>query len=546
MPTHMQIARLVQKADDARKKREFNEAAALFEQVLENNPSHIKALLGLGYLFLELNEYQRAISYFERVLNRVPDNGRALYGAAVAHVELEQYEQAASYAFQLEALGNRESKLSAHQILGQVAFGQGQFEGAAEQLEQGLKPRRRGRRGWKTHKRLRFLLAQSYLELNRLADAARQLERLLTARWSRATQDQLGHLYLELERIEDAQTAFLEIINRHPDDLRALEGLGRTHLAGHDHQEAIKVFKEILSQDSNNLQALDGMAEAYKEAGDLNQAYGYVERLRRVYRLPPAQLDRRIRSLERERQRRDAELLRVRNIAALNVMATGIAHELRQPLSVIRLAAQNARRDLAGGDVSLLDEDLKDIDDNVVKIDRIVGILRDISSAESSEVRPVRLDQVVDRALTLFRTQLRNRNIELKLRNLETMILADPVALEQVLINLLSNARDALMDSSSRAISIWTVQGKGRTWLYFKDTGKGMSPEVRRRALEPFYTTKEGKGTGLGLSVSFSLMRRMGGQIAIKESSPEKGTTLELILQRGSEYEEPTSQDPGS
>ncbi len=111
-------------------------------------------------------------------------------------------------------------------------------------------------------------------------------------------------------------------------------------------------FRAVLSRNPNDIRALDGMAEACKQAGDLERAAGYIDQLQQLYAVPEVQIERRLRALSRERQRRDAELLRIRNIAALNVMATGIAHELRQPLSVIRLAAQNARKDLERDEVS--------------------------------------------------------------------------------------------------------------------------------------------------------------------------------------------------
>lgn len=276
------------------------------------------------------------------------------------------------------------------------------------------------------------------------------------------------------------------------------------------------------------------MVDALREQGELDGAARYVERISRLYRLPEAQRERRLRALDRERARREAELFRVRNIASLNLMATGIAHELRQPLSVIRLAAQNAQEDLKRGDTSELSADLADIDLNIDKIDRIIRTLRHIAAETGLQPKPLNLSEVVNNALVLFRTQLRNREIDLRLENLDHQVLADEGGLEQILVVLVSNARDALAGTEQPYIKISAVSGprSNRVSVLVIDNGAGMTPSTQRSAFDPFFTTKSGKGTGLGLYIAHNLARKMGGRLEIKRSQPGKGTRIELILKK--------------
>jgi C4-dicarboxylate-specific signal transduction histidine kinase len=304
-------------------------------------------------------------------------------------------------------------------------------------------------------------------------------------------------------------------------------------LQRHDYARAIEMFSAVLKGAADDLDALNGLAEAYKGKGDLDRALGYLEQIRRRHRTPQGQLERKLRALQLERERRDAELLRVRNIAALNLMATGIAHELRQPLSLIRLAAQNARKDLEEGEQTYLQQDLADIDRSVAQIDKVIAVLRDISSPEGPTDEVVDLAEVLDEALSLFRTQLSHREIAIETNDLAGQrVLASRAALRQVLVNLISNARDALESTHEKRIRIWAIQGTSDYRIYFQDNGCGMDAAIRDQAFDPFFTTKKDGGTGLGLYICHSLMRRMGGSISLKETAPGRGAKFELRLHR--------------
>lgn len=514
----------------------IREAIDLFERALAIEPARAGALAGLGACYMHLRDHELAVHHFEKALDSQPDFGRALYGASMCLLALRRFDEAASYARRQASLRDPENRARGLYVLGLVDRAQGDWEEAVQHLEESLRTyphRRRGQRPGSFEIRHRYELALCYRELNQLDRALVHLKWAVSHGQSRQAVLDLANLYLELGRHEDAEQTFHLLLKQDAGDKRAHVGLGRVHLEKKDYPAAIQSFSTVLSRSRNDLDALSGMADAYKGLGDLDRAAGYLEQIEQLYKVPQAQLERRLRALETERQRRDAELLRMRNIASLNIMATGIAHELRQPLSIIRMAAQNARLDLQKGDTSMLDSDLADIDAGVARLDKIIAVLRDAGSDELRTDEIVDVAEAVDGALLLFRAQFANRNIEIDISHVGRLrALGSRVALQQVLINLISNARDALGDAKEKKIVLSAAESRHHVHIEVRDTGCGMSEAVRDRALDPFFTTKGNGGTGLGLYICYNLIRRMHGSLRIKETSVGRGTTFEVELRR--------------
>jgi signal transduction histidine kinase len=141
------------------------------------------------------------------------------------------------------------------------------------------------------------------------------------------------------------------------------------------------------------------------------------------------------------------------------------------------------------------------------------------------------LRHIIERALSLMQEQLRLREIEVTvdLGPAEPWVLGNAIQMEQVFINLLTNARDAMADSARKAILISCSVGSA-TELAFADTGPGIPPGLERRIFDPFFTTKEvGKGTGLGLSIAYGIIKEHGGTISVV-SRPGEGATFLLQL----------------
>jgi two-component system NtrC family sensor kinase len=142
----------------------------------------------------------------------------------------------------------------------------------------------------------------------------------------------------------------------------------------------------------------------------------------------------------------------------------------------------------------------------------------------------VDINQVIDQTISLLENYARTSNIDIQtdLAPDLPIITSDQAQLQQVFLNLISNAIDAI--GSNGSIAVRSRQRDGYIQVSIKDDGPGMGPEMRRKIFEPFFTTKEaGKGTGLGLSVSLSIVEKMGGTITL-ESEEGGGSTFTIRL----------------
>ncbi len=228
-----------------------------------------------------------------------------------------------------------------------------------------------------------------------------------------------------------------------------------------------------------------------------------------------------------ERAARQAEKL-----ATLGTLAAGIAHELNNPVSIIsnriELILEEAEKlELAPE----LREDLRVLHRNAQRVARIAQSLLSTSRHSPGEHRPVDLNRVVEETLLLAGKTMTKEGIRVRVALAPDLlpVLGDAGALQQVLLNLLTNAREAMPDGGE--IRITTERASDRAgWvrLLVADTGPGIPQEVLPKIFEPFFTTKR-VGTGLGLSVSAGIVRDHGGTLSV-ESRPGLGTTFALAF----------------
>ena len=236
---------------------------------------------------------------------------------------------------------------------------------------------------------------------------------------------------------------------------------------------------------------------------------------------------------QREQELRDKQeqLVQAGKLATLGELTTGVAHELNNPLNNTGLFVGNAIDfiELGVSDKGPIVRELRHALQQVGKATEIISHLRTFGRAAPVSREPISVKQVIDRALALMREQLRLRQIEVMvdLGSEETVVMANPIQLEQVFINLLTNARDAVADSPRKAIRISSSVGPAAVEVAFADSGPGIPPGLEQRIFDPFFTTKEvGKGTGLGLSITYGIVKEHGGTISVVSRLGEGATFL--------------------
>jgi PAS domain S-box-containing protein len=228
-----------------------------------------------------------------------------------------------------------------------------------------------------------------------------------------------------------------------------------------------------------------------------------------------------------ERAARQAERL-----AALGTMAAGIAHEINNPVGImssrIELMLMEAQERQLPEDLA---EDLRVLHRNALRVVRITQSLLSFARESPADRQPVDLNRCVEDTLLLIDRQIGKGGVRVvtRLDPTRPVVLGHANALEQVVLNLVTNAREAVGAEGEISIeSGFMPERPGWVRLKVSDTGPGIPPDVLPRVFEPFFTTKE-QGTGLGLSVTYGIIRDHHGTIDV-QSDPDRGTTFMLTF----------------
>ncbi|OEO23398.1 PAS domain-containing sensor histidine kinase [Pseudomonas sp. J237] len=220
------------------------------------------------------------------------------------------------------------------------------------------------------------------------------------------------------------------------------------------------------------------------------------------------------------------QLFQGAKMATLGEMATGMAHEMNQPLNVMRMAVANVLKRLSMGELpnEYLQEKLMRIESQVQRAARLVDHMRVFGRRSEAEQQLFDPLQAVEGAVSMLRDGLSSKGVEVQVaeQSIAVAVRGHADQLEQVLINLMVNARDAMLDKREKApdfspcICVEAEQEPEWLKVHVADNGGGIEPRIMERIFEPFFTTKEvGKGTGLGLSVSYGIIEQMGGRLSV-------------------------------
>jgi PAS domain S-box-containing protein len=231
-----------------------------------------------------------------------------------------------------------------------------------------------------------------------------------------------------------------------------------------------------------------------------------------------------------ERTSLESQLAQADKLSSIGLLAAGVAHEINTPLAVISSYAQMLAKQLKG------DERLSPVLDKITqqsfRAAEIANGLLNFSRTSTTEFRQTNLNQVIRDTLSLLEHQFKQAQIEVLLSLADDLpsINGNPGKLQQVFLNLLLNAKEAMPDGGSLRVA---TQVNGHVEALITDSGAGIAPEHMKRIYDPFFTTKttpkpgDKRGTGLGLSVSYGIIQEHAGKIHV-ESEVGAGTTFHL------------------
>ena len=347
----------------------------------------------------------------------------------------------------------------------------------------------------------------------RLLELVHQLERRVRRGEEnrRALLHIMGDLNESNKRLADQRKAMIHILNDYESD--------RSRLARQTERldNSRRALLHILQDSHNSNLRLEGSRKAMIHImGDLRETTQEMERR------------------EQELRDKQEQLIQAGKLATLGELTTGVAHELNNPLNNIGLFVGNVIDYVRLGKVDneRMLADLEKVVEQVKKATEIISHLRTFGRAAPVTFEPVAVNDVIERALSLTQEQLRLREIEIELDLCPEapIVLGNSIQLEQVFINLLTNARDALAEAEERRINIECTLAGEMVVMVFRDTGPGIPEGLEQRIFDPFFTTKDvGTGTGLGLSITYGIIKEHRGSITV-ESLPGEGASFRIEL----------------
>ena len=300
-----------------------------------------------------------------------------------------------------------------------------------------------------------------------------------------------------------------------PEHLRSLHVGHRTGYFRDPHSRPMGLGLDLMARKSDGTEFPVEISLNYIETEEGRRAFAFVTDITQR------------RTMERAARQAD-------RLTALGRLSAGIAHEVNNPIGIISSRIEIMLLDAEAQPLpGTVVEDLKVLHRHAQRVARIAHGLLSFARASSIERTAVSLNQVVEETLLLMEKDLGKRGIAVRRSMTANLppVHGDPNALQQVVMNLLTNAGDALGSGGEISISLEACSATGEAGairLTVRDTGPGIAPEILPRIFDPFYTTKP-EGTGLGLAISYGIVREHRGTIDV-ESLPGKGTTFILTF----------------
>jgi C4-dicarboxylate-specific signal transduction histidine kinase len=321
----------------------------------------------------------------------------------------------------------------------------------------------------------------------------------------------MGDLQQINKRLADQRKAMLHILDDYEKDRSRLAR--QTEKLDNSRRALLHLLQDA---HQTNLRLGNGRKAMIHIMGDLSETSAEVQRR------------------EQELRDKQEQLVQAAKLATLGELTTGVAHELNNPLNNIGLFIGNAMDQILMGLMEprrLLGE-LDGAMQQVRKATEIISHLRTFGRAARVNREKLFINDVVERALSLMQEQLREWQIAVRLELCpeNPVILGNAIQLEQVFINVLTNACDALTGAAEKLLFIHCRIQSDIVELAFRDTGPGIPPGLEERIFDPFFTTKEvGRGTGLGLSIAYGIIKDHRGSIVL-HNRPGEGATFVIQI----------------
>ena len=235
----------------------------------------------------------------------------------------------------------------------------------------------------------------------------------------------------------------------------------------------------------------------------------------------------------------EAMLVQASKMSSIGQMASGFAHNINNPFNSILVNADYMKFIITeGGEEGLNEEDIKELEENISAImdsaekgGQIVKNIMRFSKPGTGEKKVIELKEIIKESLKLSESKIKEvkADVEMEMDN-KIKVFGDDIQLEQVVMNILTNAADAVSEKESeRKIFIKTHKDKDKAIIEVKDTGSGISEKDKERIFDYFYTTKRNAGTGLGMALSYQIVKAHDGEI-IADNSEEGGALITVKL----------------
>jgi two-component system NtrC family sensor kinase len=289
-----------------------------------------------------------------------------------------------------------------------------------------------------------------------------------------------------------------------------------------------EIARNISQGDFKHGFVVKGPREIEHLATSLDEMSNQLEAEKRELEDWGSTLERKVTERADEMKKIHAQLFRSEKLASLGKLAAGVAHEINNPLTGILTNSSLLLEDLEAGDPRR--DDVEVMVKETMRCREIVKRLLDFARQTKPQKRLADINALIETIVLLVRNQTSFRNVSIEQHPATDLpsILVDPDQIQQVFINIILNAAEAMTGGGKLVIRTGLSTDRQSIVVGFTDTGPGIPDEVKERIFDPFYTTKE-HGTGLGLSISYGIIEQHGGTISV-DSTPGRGSTFTIQL----------------